>query len=252
MLSVPLGRLRDFSVHAVGFESLGLRESEEAPLGLSVLIKLSAVMAFSVLLFRGCGQEQKSAETRNNVVPETELRSLAQDTPDIIWPQALDGATTRAASFRVSVDATGQVREVLPLHTANERTNDSAVRQIMKWKFKPVVKNGNSVKAESVLSFNLDTRAFGPPSPLSDAQARNLADNIFEPMIPANTAPVGATMSLRIAVDSEGSLIEVIAADGPPELFMPCYEALKKWEFHPLMQDGQPRPYRATIICRAS
>jgi len=214
-------------------------------------VKVGALILLSMLLFRGCNKEQQADNTQAAVLPEAELRSLALETPDIIWPQALDGATTGPASFSVSIDRTGQVLEVVPLHTANERTNDSAVRQIMKWKFKPVVRNGSPAEAKSVLSFNLDTRAFGPSSPLSDAEARRLADNIVEPSIPANKVPAGASKTLRIAIDAEGSLIEVIADDGPPELFMPCYDALKKWNFHPIMQDGQPRPYRATIICRA-
>jgi len=57
---------------------------------------------------------------------EAELRGLVVDAPEIVWPQVLDGAEHGQASFYVSLDTQGKVREVLPLKTANERSNDSA------------------------------------------------------------------------------------------------------------------------------
>jgi hypothetical protein len=181
------------------------------------------------------------------ILREAELRASALDTPDIIWPQVLDGATTGPTSYYVSVDRRGRVRETLPLHSANERADDSARRQIMRWKFKPILNNGVAVQAESVLTFALNTRAWGPPAPLNDADARKLASNIGEPVFPPDAAPQGTTYTLWVAIDHEGNVIEVIAGDGPPQLFRPCYEALKKWHFSPFMQDGAPRPYRAQI-----
>ena len=184
-------------------------------------------------------------------LPEKELRSLAVETRDIIWPQVVDGATTGSASYYVSLDRSGQVREVFPVRSANERANESACRQIMRWRFKPVVKDGFPVQAESLLTFTLNTRAFGPASPLNDAEARKLASNVVEPSIPPGTVPSGSTLTLRASVDDEGHLIEVIAGEGASKMFMPCYQALKQWQFKPLMQDGQPGPYRAEIVFRA-
>src|SRR5215472_959977 len=181
------------------------------------------------------------------VLSQPELQSQAVESHDIVWPQVLDGATTGSASFYVSVDPDGHVREVFPVHTANERANESACRQIMKWKFKPIIKDGLPVQAESVLTFTLNTRAWGPPSPLSDAEVRRLASNIVEPVIPRGIAPKGVTYTLTAAIDSEGRLIEVIAGEGPPKLFGPCYDAVSKWQFKPFLQNGVPLPYRAEI-----
>jgi hypothetical protein len=184
------------------------------------------------------------------VVPQPELRSQAVESHDIVWPQALDGATTGSASFYVSVDPSGQVREVVPVKTANERTNESACRQLMRWKFKPIIKDGMPAQAESLLTFILNTRAFGPASPLSDAEVRKLASNTIEPVIPPGTVPAGATYTLRVAIDSDGRLIEAIGGDGPHELNMPCYQAVSKWQLKPFLQNGEPMPYRAEITCR--
>lgn len=110
-----------------------------------------------------------SQQIRSFVLPEAELRSQILGPTEITWPQVLDGAITGETSFYVSVDRSGRVRETLPLSMANERANDSARRQIMKWKFKPVVKDGIPVQVEAVLNFHFNTRAYGPASPLTDA-----------------------------------------------------------------------------------
>ncbi|MGB9121936.1 MAG: hypothetical protein WCE73_15035 [Candidatus Angelobacter sp.] len=184
------------------------------------------------------------------VMPQPELRSQAVESHDIVWPQALDGATTGSASFYVSVDPSGQVREVVPVKTANERTNESACRQLMRWKFKPITKDGMPAQAESLLTFILNTRAFGPAAPLSDAEVRKLASNIIEPVIPPGAVPAGATYTLRVAIDSDGRLIEAIGGEGPHELNIPCYQAVSKWQLKPFLQNGEPMPYRAEITCR--
>jgi hypothetical protein len=116
----------------------------------------------------------------------------------------------------------------------------------MKWTFKPIVKDGFPVQAEAILDFKLNTRAWGPASPLSDAQARKLASNTVEPIVPPGI-PAGTIYNMSVAVDSEGRIIEEIAPGGPSALFKPCMDALGKWQFKPLLENGEPRPYRATI-----
>jgi hypothetical protein len=188
-------------------------------------------------------QQQFRFTTRS----EMELRRAVLGTQEIIWPQPLDGGEKGAASFYVSIDRAGNVREVQPLYTVNERTNDSAVSQLMKWKYKPFTADGLPAQAEGVLTFTLNTRAWGPSSPLMDADARKLASNIVEPTVPAGAYPSGTVYTLWAAIDSEGKVIEVMAGDGPNELFGPCYDALRKWRFSPVMENGEPRPYRAQI-----
>lgn len=189
-------------------------------------------------------------QIRSVTLTENALRSLALESHEIIWPQPLDGRSTGTASFYVSVDRAGRVREVLPVYTDNERTNDSARRQIMTWKFIPPTENGLPAQAESVLTFALDTRAWGPTAPLSDAEVRKLASNIVDPVFPPGIAPSGTVYTLRVAVDSDGHLIETIPATSIPDLFRPCMDAIARWHFSPIMENGQPRPYRGEITFR--
>jgi Gram-negative bacterial TonB protein C-terminal len=181
---------------------------------------------------------------------EEDLRRNLLGSSEIIWPQTLDSTEKGPASFYVSIDPTGSVREVLQLYTVNERANDSAIDQIMKWKYKPITKGGFPAQAEGVLSFTLDTRAWGPASPLTDAEARKLASNITAPDVPVGKFPVGTVCNLRISVDSTGKVIEAIIDGCPSGLGIPSLDALRKWQFSPIMENGQPRPYRANIEFR--
>jgi hypothetical protein len=179
---------------------------------------------------------------------DADLRVDVAGTSEIIWPQPLDGAETGPASFYVSFDTTGKVREVLQLYTANERTNDSAKSQLEKWTFRPAMVNGLPAQGEGVLSFTLNTRKYGPKEPLRDEEARKLAKDIVEPEVAPGKYPSGTVYTLWASVDSEGRLIEVMAGDGPHELFMPCYHALQAWHFEPILEGGKAMPYRANIV----
>lgn len=194
---------------------------------------------------------EKPGQIRAVVVSEAELRGLAQQALEIIWPQVLeDNQTTGETSYYVSLDRSGQVREVLPLSVAIERADDSARRQILKWKFKPVLRDGIPVQAESILNFSFNTRAYGPASPLTDEEVRKLATSVVDPVFADRAAPSGSTFEIRIAVDEEGTIIESMAGDGPHAMYEPCSKAVGKWHFSPIIKDGKPRPYRAKVICR--
>ncbi len=181
---------------------------------------------------------------------QTALMNLATEKREIVWPQVLDGATTGKASFYVSIDKTGKIREVEPLRTDNERANDSAIRQIMRWKFKPPVVDGIPAQVEGILTFDLNTREFGPKEPLNDAEGRKLATSIVDPVVPNGSVPQGTVFKIAVAIDSDGTILEEIVLDGPSKLFTPCDRALHQWHFQPILENGQPRPYRTLIEFR--
>jgi len=188
-------------------------------------------------------------QIHSEVLSETDLRALSAQPVEIIWPQVLeDQKTTGTTSYYLSLDRTGRVREVLPLTVSIERADDSARRQLMHWKFNPPTKEGIPVQAEGILTFNYDTRAYGPKAILTDDQARKLASAIVEPEFPSGS-PSGTTCNVRIAVDEDGLVIEQIAIEGG-QLALACMKAIGKWHFSPIMEDGQPRPYRAELTFR--
>ncbi len=214
----------------------------------AVVTELSPLNKFDETLFAISQPTSPEEQLKENYLSEKELRSLGTETPEIIWPQVLDGAETGNASFYISLDRQGRVREVLPIKTANERSNDSAIRQILRWKFKPLIKNGTPAQVEGMLTFSLNTRKYGPSSTLDDTQLRKLASNMVEPVVPKEKAPPGSEYKLWIAVDSDGVVIEKIIAGGPSDIFGEVDHALKQWRFQPVIENGQPRSYRGLLI----
>ena len=150
----------------------------------------------------------KDKRIRSVVVPEAELRGLALESPNIIWPQVLeDVKTTGETRYYVSVDRFGQVQEILPLSVSVERADDSARRQIRRWRFKPLMQDGVAVQAEAIWNFTFDTRQYGPANPLTDKEVRKLATGIVDPEFPSRSKS-GAACNIRIAVDTDGTVIE--------------------------------------------
>jgi hypothetical protein len=187
---------------------------------------------------------------RSMALPEAELRAMALQPLEIVWPQVLDGATTGKTSYYISLDRSGRVAEVLPLSVAAERADDVARRQIMKWKFRSASEDGVALQAEGTLNFDFDTRSYGPANPLTDEEVRKLASTIVEPTFPPGAAPSGSTHAFWVAVDEEGNVIETIGGEGPHELYKPGMQALGKWRFRPMIADGKAVPYRAQIVFR--
>lgn len=211
--------------------------------------ELSQMASVDEKLFAVGQPTPKEKQLRVETLSQSQLEDEALQPMDIIWPQVLDGHTTGKTSYLVSIDRTGQVRDVLPLDVAIERANDSAIRQIRRWKFKPALQDGVPVQMEAVLQFEFNTRAYGPTEMLNDADARKLASNIAEPVFPPGITS-GSSCAVRIAVDADGQIIEQIPGDCVPGLFMTCSKAIGQWKFSPIQQDGKSLPYRAEVVFR--
>lgn len=181
---------------------------------------------------------------------QVELQRSVLTSLEIIWPQVLDGPVSGEVSYSLTIDPSGSVTDVQPTMMEFERSNDSVARQVMRWKFKPLVVNGMPVEARVIWNFHADTRAYGPATPLTDAAVRRLASNMAEPHFPEGVT-AGTTCSYRVAIDSDGYLIEAIADSCPGPLVIPALQALQASHFNPIIQNGQPRPYRGEIIFRA-
>jgi hypothetical protein len=193
-----------------------------------------------------------SERLRVVTLDQAALLNLATEKTEIIWPQVLDGKETGKASFYISIDTAGMIREVEPLRTDNERSNDSAIRQIKQWKFKPPVVDGIPAQVEGVLTFDLNTREYGPKEVLTDTEMRKLATSTAELMVPPGTVPSGSVKKIWVAVDADGYVIEWIAGDGPGGLTIPIVEAMKHWSFKPIYIDGKPMPYRGELEFRVN
>jgi len=180
-------------------------------------------------------------------VTQDSARSLAVNTPAIIWPPVREGKTEGIMSVYVSVDRSGKVREVWPLVSNNPELNEPVREQLLRWQYKPY-NNGGPLQMEAVLTFAFATRIENPVPVLSDAQARKLATRIVEAVVPPGKARKGTRFSLRISVD-EGGKAQTVENKNKvaPALYTAGVAALKQWRFRPYMNQGKPDRFYADI-----
>jgi len=111
------------------------------------------------------------------VVTESEMRKLIVSAPAPVWPDVpppppgRNGAPPRGAALTgsmimgISVDRTGQVREVYKWEGDNRALEPAAHEQIAKWKFKPYMVNGVPVQVLSTLTFPFTVKQTPAPAP---------------------------------------------------------------------------------------
>jgi hypothetical protein len=180
-------------------------------------------------------------------VTEGSARALALNTPPLVWPTVREGKTEGVMSVYVSVDRSGQVREVWPLASNNPGLNEAAREQLLHWQYKPY-NNGGLSQMEAVLTFAFATRIENPIPVLSDAEARKLATRVVEPVVPAGKARKGTKFALRISVDEAGKALTVQnLAKVAPALYTAGTAALKQWRFRPYVNHGKPDRFYADI-----
>ena len=180
-------------------------------------------------------------------VTEGSARALAVNTPAIVWPTVREGKTEGVMSVYISVDRSGQVREVWPLASNNPELNQPAREQLLRWQYKPY-NNGGPSQMEAVLTFAFATRIENPVPVLSDAQARKLATRVVEAVVPPGKARKGTKFTLRVSVDEAGKAQTVQNQNKvAPALYTAGVAALKKWRFRPYMNNGKPDRFYADI-----
>jgi hypothetical protein len=180
-------------------------------------------------------------------VTEDSARALALNTPPIVWPTVREGKTEGVMSVYVSIDRSGQVREVWPLASNNPALNQAAREQLLRWQYKPY-NNGGLLQMEAVLTFAFATRIENPIPVLSDVQARKLATRVVEAVVPPGKARKGTKFTLRVAVDEAGKAQTAQNQNKvAPALYTAGVAALKQWRFRPYMNNGKPDRFYADI-----
>jgi TonB family protein len=176
------------------------------------------------------------------------MRTLTADEPPIIWPPVRSGNIKGKLAMYISVDRTGQVREAWPLNSDNAGLEDPAREQVRKWKFKAAVdQSGKAVQVKGGLGFTFETRIDNPLPILSNAQIRELATKIVEPVWPASGLQHGQIVLVEISVNEEGKLTGSSYSKTPPAALRAVNDAIRKWSFRPLIRDEKPQYFHGTL-----
>jgi len=188
---------------------------------------------------------------KTSQVTEDVARTLALNTPAIVWPAVREGKISGVMSLYISNDRAGRVREAWPMASGNSELNDAVRNQVLQWQYKPYV-NGGPSQMEALLTFAFTTRIENPIPVLSDAEARKLATRVVEPVIAPGKARKGTRFTLRISVDEAGKLQAVLNPNSiAPALYSAVAAALKKWRFRPYLNQGKPDRFYADVTFHA-
>ena len=181
-------------------------------------------------------------------------------------------------SFRLKKD--GSLDELHPYYqdpdsqrvaTEHPELEQKVLENMRQWKYSPFLLEGRPVEVTTavVLRFDLEKPdgtlqsslfSVSPSSPVSNIGAaklpyamRNWVELDGETMHSIQiryTAPDYPQMAkiahiqgkavLRIQVDKEGRVVEKKGVSGPPILIQAAMDAVKKWQYRPVIVDGQP------------
>ena len=189
-------------------------------------------------------------QMKSSQVTEDVARTLALNTPAIVWPAVREGKTSGVISVYISNDRAGHVREAWPIAPANPELNDAVRQQVLQWQYKPYT-NGGPSQMEALLTFAFTTKIENPIPVLNDAEARKLATRVVEPVVAPGKARKGTRFTLRISVDEAGKIQAVLNPNSvAPALYSAGAASLKKWRFHPYLNQGKPDRFYADVTFR--
>jgi len=197
---------------------------------------------------------------RSVAASTAQLEQLTAGDGPIQWPNVRSGNTRGHLAIYIGIDSKGRVREAWPLNSDNAGLEDPAREQVRNWTTKPVTdSSGKPVQVDGGLGFYFETAVADPIPVLTDQEARALAINIAEPILPANTLPKGTRYRLHISVNEEGKVAGLSTGDvdvpgtvkAPGAAMLAASDVTRQWRFTPLIRDGKPRYFFADLIFMA-
>jgi hypothetical protein len=205
--------------------------------------------------------KQATPELQTIQITESALRSLALNPAPMQWPPVRAGKTSGVLSLFVSIDRDGRVREIFDLNSDHPDMSDAARKQVMDWTFRRAASHGTPVQVESILTFAYETRIDDPIPLLKDDEARKQSIRIVEPDWPANFAPPGTPIILKVSVDENGQpkgltgintdqenqAKGLLSIDKVARILGIAKEAVKKWQFRPYLLNGKATVFDVQI-----
>jgi hypothetical protein len=183
---------------------------------------------------------QVSAETMEN---------LTANNPPIVWPTVDSGNLHGRVAIYISIDTEGRVREAWPINGDNG-VDDSAREQVRKWTIKPAADEaGKRVQVDGGLSFAFETRIENPLPELTDAEIRQLATKIVDPVWPPNSVLPGQVFETEISVNEQGELTGAAYSHTRMaiDVVLAVNKAIHQWTFRPLVRDGKPQYFHGIV-----
>lgn len=185
---------------------------------------------------------------RSVQVSSETLEKLTEGNAPIVWPAVHSGNIRGRLAVYIATDEEGQVREAWPLNSDNAGLEDPLREQIRHWKIKPATDStGKRVQVDGALGFSFKTKIEEPLPQLSDAEVRQLAINLVEPVWPAGVLKAGDVVEVNISVNEKGELTGYGFSKVPTSAQSAVMNATPQWKFRPLVRNGKPQYFHGTV-----
>jgi len=178
--------------------------------------------------------------------------SLLQTAPkDVHWPPVREGKLDGYLIAHVITDRTGQVREVSPFHSDDNRELAAFVSQVaLQYKFKPFLVDGVPRQLEMPLLIHFVTTAGEPIPELNDAQTRKLITGCDLPHKISDPASAGQQIEIIFWVSDGGHLGTLGSSDRKIPV-LSLFQEFHSCRFGIYSQNGKPTQYHAHLSVKA-
>lgn len=151
--------------------------------------------------------------------------------------------------LEVSLDASGNVIDVSPIHAIPSLTEPS-IKSIRTWKFHPATLDNKPVPSRTLVAVMFDSgngpgqNPSTPHAPEEPTAGAPPPDHLVEVVSPANaiqgwTAAGPGSVVLKAKVTAESSIESLIVVRDSPPYTHAAMQALPKWEFKPAQFGGK-------------
>jgi hypothetical protein len=185
-------------------------------------------------------------------IPTAQEEDLLEKAPDLQWPPVREGRTDGYMIVFARTDRTGQVRETSEYssHNQNPGLEQFGMEGALKYKFKPLIVNGEAVQFETPLVLHFISRIDNPIPILTVEEMKALMGTCdLTALLPKAPLASGNSLRYRVSVDEKG----VFAGYGPVEgaagdpAWGPALVALRSCSFKPYVVNGQATYYKGDV-----
>jgi TonB family protein len=189
-------------------------------------------------------------------VPASNLKKL-DSSVTVDFPHAL--AAYEIADMvvvEVAITPEGRVKKAKVVSGKIDALKEAAEKTVKKWAFEPYLINGTPVpiRTEITFKFNNTLDQYHDPSRdvpvhLDQNISQTLVTKRVEPEYPADarTGRIQGAVELRVIIGEDGRVHALHIIEGHPMLVPAAYNAVRKWEFKPYVENGKTLPVDTNV-----
>ncbi|MDQ8202289.1 TonB family protein [Pelagicoccus sp. SDUM812003] len=191
------------------------------------------------------GQEQFDGKLWRVLSAASHVPTLRAD--GIVLPELPEGVKANGKTeVLVAVSGEGRVASVVSVASTDERVAKAMKQAITQWRFDPALSNGRPVVGLYRHAFTFEDGRYVLSDEIWSALSRDpvepelLPVGLDLPKLPRSYSDATGKISLMVAVDLQGQVVDVMANSATDEgLVETVSDAVGKWRFRPAARGGE-------------